>query len=318
MRHKAATGETLTALGRFILDTGRADRVLHVKSSTENPLLTDAHISATAADVLDASQSRYGPAAPLVHVNRLLDEGLRFASIANPCDIAAIRSLARVDPRVDRQVVYLLSLFCGGVPTGQTAENIVGYHGMRPKDVALFRWRGEGWPGDTVVESRDGLRASMTCAQTWYAPDVPWKYDIQFRCKIRPDATGEHADVTAPDGWLMDGARRLVDDAPGVNIAITRTECGQQLVLDAATAGALVIEPLSVDALDLMHADHKPRKHEYVARSLGLAVTGQARLKARGFRSWRNAWAAGLPVNLRAFFGTLRRALAGRNREPLQ
>ena len=64
-----------------------------MSESPDRPLETVAQISRTRAEVLAGAQSRYGPAAPLVHVHRLLDEGGRFAIVAKPCDISAVRAL---------------------------------------------------------------------------------------------------------------------------------------------------------------------------------------------------------------------------------
>ncbi|MGH6740708.1 MAG: coenzyme F420 hydrogenase/dehydrogenase beta subunit N-terminal domain-containing protein, partial [Bradyrhizobium sp.] len=91
IRFHAAAGGSLTALGRYLLKSGEVDAVLHVAASKTEPALTDAKISRTPDEVTQGAQSRYGPAAPLVHVKALLEQGLRFAVIAKPCDIAAIR-----------------------------------------------------------------------------------------------------------------------------------------------------------------------------------------------------------------------------------
>ena len=100
IRFRAAAGGMLTALGVHLIRSGKVDAVLHVKASTVDPVLTDAWISTTVAEVIEGAQSRYGPAAPLVHVHRLLAEGKRFAVIGKPCDCSAIRNLAATDPRV--------------------------------------------------------------------------------------------------------------------------------------------------------------------------------------------------------------------------
>jgi len=123
VRFRSAAGGSLSALGVFLLESGAVEAILHVRASSRAPLLTDAQVSTTPAQVRSAARSRYGPAAPLVHVHRLLDEGRRFAVIGKPCDVAAIRNLARVDPRVEAQIPYCLTIFCGGVPTHQTARN---------------------------------------------------------------------------------------------------------------------------------------------------------------------------------------------------
>lgn len=268
VRHHAAAGGALTALACFLLDTGRVDAVVHVRTSTANPMLTDAHVSTTADEVIQGAQSRYGPSAPLVHVRRLLDEGVRSAVVAKPCDIAAIRNLAGRDPRVDEQVPYLLTLFCGGVPSIFTAEKIARFHGVSPGEVSLFRWRGEGWPGPTHVETNGGRSFDLTYEEAWFDETMPWRYDVQWRCKICPDAIGELADVSCPDGWVLsDDGRPLHEEAAGVNVLLERTQAGSELVAAAIEGGYLGSAPLSRGEFEAMHADHRQRKlGEPVAR----------------------------------------------------
>ncbi len=317
IRFKAAAGGMLTALGCHLLESGKVEAVLHVKASTVDPVLTDAWISTTPAEVVAGSQSRYGPAAPLVHVKRLLDEGRRFAVIAKPCDVSAVRSLARIDDRARHQIPYLLTLFCGGVPTTHTAHKIAAYHGLTPDQLAVFRWRGEGWPGPTHIETKEGRSFDITYEKAWYDPSVPWTYDIQFRCKICPDAIGEAADVSCPDGWVMEKGKPLHLEAPGMNVVIARTAAGHRLVEEAAAAGAITLSPFSLAGLDLMHADHYQRKLENPGRLLGLALSGALRPKVRRYRLLRSLLRASLATTWRELRGTLARVRRGANREPL-
>jgi coenzyme F420 hydrogenase subunit beta len=317
IRFHAAAGGSLTALGRHLLKSGEVDAVLHVAASKAQPELTEAKISRTPDEVTQGAQSRYGPAAPLVHVNALLDEGLRFAVIAKPCDIAAIRNLARQDARIEKQIPYCLSIFCGGAPTVHTAHKIAAYRGVAPQELGVFRWRGHGWPGSTHIETKDGRQFDLSYDTVWYDPSVPWTYDIQFRCKICPDAIGELADVACPDGWVMEQGKPIHREAPGVNIAIARTEAGRRLVERAAAAGELTIAPFDLPTLHAMHGDHLDRKLGHPARRLGLMLAGEPVLRAPGFRTWQAIRRNGLGGNWRAFWGGFRRALGRANREPL-
>src|SRR3984885_15087450 len=98
-RCRGATGGVLTALGQFLLTSGRVKFILHVGRSHVEPLRTQARVSFDPASVLEGAGSRYGPAAPLVDFSALLDRGEPFAVIAKPCDIAAVRNLSRIDSR---------------------------------------------------------------------------------------------------------------------------------------------------------------------------------------------------------------------------
>ncbi len=317
VRFRAAAGGSLTALGVFLLESGEVDAVLHVRASARSPLRTDAQVSTSAEAVRSGAQSRYGPAAPLVHVHRLLDEGRRFAVFGKPCDVAAIRNLARIDPRVSEQIPYLLTIFCGGVPSLHTARKIASFFGVDEEEVEVFRWRGNGWPGPTHIETRDGRVYDLSYDETWFDPARPWSYDIQFRCKICPDAVGELADVACPDGWVMRDGQPIHEEAPGVNLILARTERGERLVAAAAAAGAIELAPFSIEQLDAMHADHLPRRLENFARVLALRLMGEPAPSFSGFRRWKMFRRAGLLRSLRAFAATARRVRARAHREPL-
>ena len=92
VRYRAAAGGALTALGMYLLDHDKVDFVLHVGASAEAPMRNEARVSFDSAQVMATTASRYGPAAPLVDVARLLDQGRRFALIGSratspPCAI---------------------------------------------------------------------------------------------------------------------------------------------------------------------------------------------------------------------------------------
>jgi coenzyme F420 hydrogenase subunit beta len=317
VRHRAAAGGALTALACFLLHSRRVDAVVHVRASIESPMLTDAHVSTTVEEAIQGAQSRYGPAAPLLHVRRLLDEGTRFAVIAKPCDIAAIRNLARHDPRVERQVPYLLSIFCGGVPSSLTAEKIARYHGLAPGEVSLFGWRGEGWPGPTHIEATDGSSFDLTYEQTWFDDSAPWGYDVQWRCKICPDAIGELADVACPDGWLLDDGEPMHEEAPGVNVVLERTEAGSELVAAAIAGGYLCSAPLARKDLEAMHADHRKRKMGEPARLAALEETEAASPLVEDYRIEEVRELADPELLESQFEGAVRRIRAGQAEETL-
>ncbi len=315
VRFHAAAGGALSALGVYLISSGQVDAVLHIKASANNPILSDAWISTTEQDVIDGAQSRYGPGASLSPVHRLLDEGRIFAVIGKPCDIAAIRNLQRMDERAVKQIPYCLTIFCGGTMSLEMLNRLPVHFGAAPDDLSLFRYRGEGWPGMTHMETRDGRSFDLTYDQSWSDPNVPWTYDLQFRCKICPDAIGELADVSCPDGWIMDGGTPLHEEAEGVNLIVARTPTGASLVRDAEAAGALTLTPCSVAELDQMHREHKPRKTGWPGRMLGLRLAGQPAMEVRGYRKLAALLSAGPIHTLSSLFGAYRRARAGRNRE---
>jgi coenzyme F420 hydrogenase subunit beta len=315
-RFHAAAGGTLTALGMHLIGTGKVDSVLHIAASSEHPALSETRVSITQQEVYDGAQSRYGPGASLTKVHQLLDEGRTIAVLGKPCDINAIRNLQQTSERARKQIPYCLSIFCGGTMSLKMLDTMVEHFGAAPDELRLFRYRGEGWPGTAHMETRDGREFDLTYKEAWLADQMPWKYDLQFRCKICPDAIGETADVSCPDGWIMKDGKPQYEEAPGANLIIARTRAGEELIRDAESAGVLTLEPFSVEQLDEMHDDHRDRKTHWPARMLGLRLTGQPAVQVRGYRLISAVLAAGLGYSLKSFWGTFQRARKGLNREP--
>lgn len=270
VRHRASSGGVLTALGQFLLTSGRVKFILHVGASKSAPMRSERRLSFDAAAVFDGAGSRYGPAAVLVDFCEILDRAEPFALIAKPCDVTAVRSLARVDPRVDRYMRYALTLVCGGASDLTKSEEVLRRFEVREEELALFRYRGYGNPGPTRLETRDGRAFELTYQQLW---EDESKWMIQPRCRICPDAIGIGADIAASDVWP--GGSPVAEDE-GFNGIIVRTGRGRELYDAAVAAGALTIEREVTFADFDRFQPHQVRKRRAVwARLKGRERAGQ-------------------------------------------
>ena len=311
IRFEAATGGVLSALALYLVETGKVDFVLHVAASAEKPMQSVRHLSDDRETVMAGSGSRYGPAAVLVDLCERLDEGRVFAVIGKPCDIAAVRNLARIDPRVEKQVRYLLTFMCAGASELTMARNVAGWHGVAEDEVASMRFRGYGNPGPTRIVTKKGRVHDTIYNQIW-EDARNWK--LQFRCKICPDAIGEVADLVAYDVW-PGGVPKGEDE--GFNGVLARTPKGLALLREAEAAGVLeVTTPITYADLDDFQPHQVEKKVAIVGRIAALALTRQPYPRYRRLRLWRTALGAGPLTTLRAFLGMLGRLRRGTNREP--
>ncbi len=279
VRFRGSTGGVLTALAIYLLESKRVDFVAHVAADENRPMRTEPHLSYTRADVLRAAGSRYGPAAPLKNFMALLDRGRPFAFIGKPCDISAIRNLAKLDPRVDELCKYLLTLVCGGASELTKSWEVLDDFGLTEDELTLFRYRGFGNPGLTRIETEDGRAFELTYNDLW-KDESKWR--IQSRCKICADAIGDSADIAASDVWPGGGPSG--EDA-GFNGILARTRRGLDLVQAAVADGALIID----QELTPRHMDHvqphQVRKKEAVwARLEGLRQAGNLVPQVSGLR----------------------------------
>jgi coenzyme F420 hydrogenase subunit beta len=303
----------ISAIAGFLLDTKRVDFVLHVSADPAAPMRSRIQTSRRRDEIIDGAGARYGPAAPLETMGRLLDREQPFAVIGKPCDIAGIRNLMRQDARAARLIRLTIAFFCAGVSSLRISERVVGKYGLAPGDVKVMRYRGHGCPGPTYIEAGDGRVFLQTYDDTW---SEELNQEIQFRCKICPDGTGEQADIACGDAWIgVDG--QLTAEHPGWNAVLTRTAIGDRLLREMQEAGAVTTSACDIAHLDRVQPHQVERKRVALARLAGLALRRQPLPRYRGFRILANAW-AGRAMAWSNLVGTLRRVRRGANREDLR
>jgi len=269
LRFKGATGGVLTGLAVYLLESKQVDFIAHIASDSERPLRNKAHLSYTRADVLKGAGSRYAPTASLTDFITLLDKEQPFAFIGKPCDIGAVRNLAKIDDRVDTYCKYLLTLVCGGASKLTKTWGVLDDFGISEKDVSYLRYRGHGNPGATRIETKDGQSFELSYLDMWKDEG---KWEIQSRCKVCADAIGESADIAALDIW--EGGAPVGED-DGFNGIIARTKRGKALLDAAVKANAITLEKqLSNRDLDNFQPHQVHKKKAVWARLEGLKEAG--------------------------------------------
>lgn len=315
VRFEGSTGGVLSALASYLLTSKRVDFILHVKASNTEPTFGERHLSFTHADVMDGVGSRYGPTAPLIDVNEVLDRERPFAFIGKPCDIAALRNYARHDPRVDRLVKYWLTPVCGGYMPTDSMDEFLRNRGIELNDITGFRYRGRGCPGPTRIETNKGAE-ELHYLDLWSEDSSQWS--LPFRCKICPDGIGEAADLAAADTW-PGGAPNREDSADdlGTNAIVARTAAGVELLEAAERDGALTFEyDVTPDEMSHYQVHQMHKKYAVWPRFQGLGEEG--RIVPQTERLRIEALASELPDDLNDFQrqGTRRRVRDGKASEP--
>jgi coenzyme F420 hydrogenase subunit beta len=315
VRFRAATGGVLTALALYLLHSGQVDFILHVKASNERPSFGERHISRLAADVITASGSRYGPTAVLSDMESLLELNKPFAFVGKPCDIAALRNLARHDNRVDALVRYWLTPVCGGFMPSKDLREFLGEQGIEFQKIHSLSYRGYGCPGPTRIEMTDGQVIEKNYLDMW---EDASSWSLPFRCKICPDGIGEGADIAAADTWpggspTWEGQKT----DKGTNAVIVRTAAGQALIKAAAAEGFLVVEDeIGPDELSDFQPHQVAKKYASWARHLGLRTSGQLAPETERLRIRELAEERKITELLLEARGTRKRVMAGKTREP--
>jgi coenzyme F420 hydrogenase subunit beta len=305
LRRYGSSGGVISALAVYLIESGQVDFVVQNSAPAADPLGNQVQVSTGKDDVLKSAGSRYAPSAPLVDLARLLESGKRFAFIGKPCDVAALRALARHDPRVDQQIPYFLSFMCAGVPSRRGTEAVVRRLGMDGEQLLSFRYRGDGWPGKARAVTTDGRSAEMDYATSW--GEILNRH-LQFRCKICPDGTGEFADIVCADAWYGEDGYPSFEERDGRSLVLGRSSKGAALIEQARQAGALHLDPLDVAEIAKMQPYQVMRKKVVLGRVLAARLALGRAPVYRNMGLLRASLTARPTMWLRNAVGTFKRA----------
>jgi coenzyme F420 hydrogenase subunit beta len=312
VRYRASSGGVLTALGQYLLESGRVEAIVHVAASRDAPMRSTGQVSFDHAQVLEGAGSRYGPAAPLRDLMAIVEEGRPFALIGKPCDVGAVRSLARTEPRLASQLRYVLAMLCGGASDLEKSRAVLTQFGLQESELSLFRYRGYGSPGLNRIQTHDGRNETVTYEEMW-SDEAGWR--IQSRCKVCPDAIGEVADIVAGDMWPGGDPP---DNDDGYNAVFVRTDVGAELLESAVAAGVLEVgDVIPVRRMDYFQPHQVEKKRAVASRLAGMRAAGAPVPRVRDLRIGRLARQTGWRAAFRQFLGAYRRARRGAFSEPV-
>jgi coenzyme F420 hydrogenase subunit beta len=310
LRHQASSGGVLSALLIHALETGLVDFVVQTGADPALPTANLTAASTTPAAVAAAAGSRYAPSAPLANLETWLESPGRFAFIGKPCDVTALRARAAADPRIAAKVPLMLAFFCAGVPSAAGTGRILKRLGVAPDDVAAFRYRGDGWPGFATATRTDGTIERMSYADSW--GDILSR-EVQFRCKICPDATGMAADIACADAWYGDDrGYPSFDETDGRSLVIARTKTGAALLAEARAAHAIETTPLAMAEIAKMQPAQARRRRQILSRLAAMAVVGRPVPRYRRLGLVAAALRENPLAQARSFAGLVRRFMQGR------
>lgn len=310
LRHQASSGAGLSAVLTHLLASGEIDAVIQTGASPQVPVANVAVLSETAEDIARAAGSRYAPSAPLAGLGSYLDSSRRFAFVGKPCDVAALRALAKEDARVNARIPVMLAFFCAGVPSQTGAELILKKLGTDLASTKAFRYRGQGWPGQATALLNDGSERSMSYFDSWGG--ILSKH-VQLRCKVCADGTGKAADLVFADAWHSDDkGYPLFEEQDGISLIVARTAKGATLMAAAEQAGHLRVQPFDPSGLAAIQTGQSGRRRALFARLAGLRLLGRPVPRYRGLHIAAPARQNTLRSNLKNFLGILRRGLSGR------
>ncbi|WP_333811252.1 Coenzyme F420 hydrogenase/dehydrogenase, beta subunit C-terminal domain [Timonella senegalensis] len=264
VRSKGSSGGVITALNDWMLSTGKVTSVSAVQSDSSAPTRAVPVVISRKEDVLGSAGSRYQPVASCT------GDANVGAFTGKPCEVYAQKKL---DQSTGIERASYMSFFCAGTPSQRATDKLIGELGGTVESTRELKYRGDGWPGNFVIKDEGGTERSRSYHDSWGAV---LGRDLQYRCKVCVDGTGEHADIAVGDFWHADErGYPLFEDAEGRSVVLARTQRGDDLLRRAVEAGVIEGEPLtSLDELNGVQPLQVARRNTLWGRLLGRRLAG--------------------------------------------
>jgi coenzyme F420 hydrogenase subunit beta len=306
LRYAGSSGGAASALAAYAIERAGFEGVVHTGARKDAPHLNETVTSRTRADLLSRTGSRYAPASPCDGLGAIEYASGPFAFIGKPCDVAAARKAAAVNPRLADNLRLTIAFFCAGTPsTAGTLEMLNAMGISDPTKLTSLRYRGNGWPGpaEATVSGGldDSLSRSLSYEQAW--GEILTKH-VQWRCRLCVDHTGEFADIAVGDPWY----REIQPEEHGSSLILTRTPRGRDYLLDCIAAGYLRGARVEAALLPQSQPNLLRTRGAVWGRMFGCRLLGAKVPTYSAMRIWR-FWLRELSFlqRLKSVFGTISR-----------
>ena len=308
IRWAGSSGGVVTALATYALERLGMALVVHTGMDPDKPWRNRTVVSRDRASLLEHTGSRYTTSSPVEALRVIETSDRPCVFIGKPCDVAAVAALRRTRPDLDRNLGLVLSFFCAGTPASESSRRLTDELGFDdPSRITSIRYRGRGWPGEFEVTDTKGGRARISYEESWGRLAQRQR---QLRCQLCPDGLGELSDVTGGDAW-----HRKTEGGPGISLILARTLRGREVVEGAMADGYLVAT--SGNAANVVAAQGLVQRRRLVgARLSAMRTLLLPTPRFPGFRLWSAAAQTTARVQVKEYFGMLRRAVMRGYRKP--
>lgn len=301
IRKLSSSGGLISSLLIYLLEQRKVDGILQVGSTDfiHNELV----VNRCKDDILKCNNSRYAPALVFSNILQILESNQTYAFVGKPCDIAVIRNLQRMYPKLLKKIPYLLSLFCAGMPSLNATLDLLKLSGEK-KMPQTIKYRGDGWPGVFKATYNDDEVFTMSYNDSW---GKVLGRQLSFRCKICPDGIGLLADISAGDAWNTKDGYPDFEESDGRNFCLIRNENGLNLFNDALKDGYIIAEKYALTKIDEAQPYQYNRRLNAGWRILAVQLMSNHILKFKGLNLMYLAKMQNIKIGLLEFIGTIHR-----------
>ncbi|EGV1829505.1 Coenzyme F420 hydrogenase/dehydrogenase, beta subunit C-terminal domain [Vibrio parahaemolyticus] len=250
-RQSGSSGGTVSWLLDQLFTNGLIDGVIHVKNSSQDENIFEYSISESSSEIKNGSKSKYYPITLESVLKEINKTGKRYALVAVPCFIKAVRKLQKIDETYRNAIVFYVGIVCGHLKSKSFSEFLSWQLDVMPNNISRvnFREKLKGRGASTYAFSVVDKQGNKKIKPMPELQGADWGEGL-FKlkgCDYCDDALGELADVVVGDAWLP----KYRKDSRGTNIILSRNKIIDQLIELGIKNGSLHYDNIPIsDILD--------------------------------------------------------------------
>ena len=240
VRQGGASGGVTTAILAKALDENNLDGVFAVQMMPKqegSPLAAKIYLAKNGQALLQGQQSKYTtvPMGKCLHDIIYHGKGKRFAFVGLGCHMQALRKAEQFIPKLKRRITLRVGLVCGHCMDWRGTRHLFDLLKVKEKNVKKIEFRSDRWPGNFKVTLQDGK--SRKIGQIDWTSYVMTLYE-KHRCHFCTDPLNQLSDISTGDPWLNE-----LSHEPGLNLVISRSETGENILSKAVSDGQIALTP---------------------------------------------------------------------------
>jgi len=248
-RERGASGGLASWFLARLIEAKTVDHVICVRSKEDAECLFEFTVLSTVEEVNAAAKSAYYPVELSEVLHYVMKNEGKYAIIALPCFVKAIRLASARIPLLKRRIVILAGLVCGQTKSKLFTEYLIHHMGLNPKEVTRlnFRSKNPNRPaGNFEMRARTRKGVEGVCVwgglytKTWcsgmFSPRA---------CAFCDDVFAELSDICFMDAWLP----QYVGDSRGTSLVLTRSVEAERILSRGVAENAITLNIVAVDQI---------------------------------------------------------------------
>ncbi len=233
LRKKGASGGTVSAIFKYLLETKAVQKVLCVKKDEEsfNAVLID-----DANELLKTQGSKYIPVPLNLALKEIIKNRYTVAVVGTPCELQGIVLAEKNIPAIKELIKYKIGLFCGFAQPKECLTALSKYLNTPSDEWEFDGWRCGEYPGYVRFTNKETKEQRQLLIYDALNIAVPF-YSME-KCFMCPDGTNMCADISLGD---------IHSRGHDQNAGIIRTQKGLELIDSMRKDGYLTASEMSYE-----------------------------------------------------------------------